>query len=53
MTSSDSILGEKLFEGKHSSIYHDGIASEGLQMLWDDVCRFSSLMTTFSKKFSQ
>ena len=39
MTSSYSILGEKLFEGKHSSIYHDGIASEGLQMLWDDVAQ--------------
>jgi len=45
MTSSDSILGEKLFEGrggkllegKHTSIYHNGIAGDGLQILWDDV----------------
>ena len=37
MTSSDKILGEKLFDGKHSSIYRNGVAGDGLQILWDDV----------------
>ena len=45
MTSSNNILGEKLYEGrggkllegKHTSIHRNGIAGEGLYILWPDI----------------